>query len=428
MEPVDAFKLLQQATLGSEHAVRDPLEPARWMTREWASLGDGPAEPLVDTLGANGAFARIHLRPWRATGRAPSEVVTAFVATARTATADTTALRCAIRAVVALAHDGQVRWDADSVTAQGRRWEAAHFPAVDHSPRFEAAYRPAYRVVSLPLVATLLTPPTPYPPALCANCATWNIPTAPFKLTGNSWYVGTRGLSAILITGPAGHILIDGGLPESASQILANVKQLGFNVSDIKLILNSHAHSDHAGGIAAIQRVSGASVAASAASAAVLRRGLPNPDDPQFGTALPYPPVTEVRTFADGDTLRVGTLEIIAHATPGHTPGGTSWSWRSCEGAICRDLVYADSETPVSADDFHFTNNTSYPEALADFERGFRVLERLRCDVLITPHPSASMLWERVAGNRLVDAEACRRYVVTARAAVAKRIATERGN
>ncbi|MEO5800436.1 MAG: hypothetical protein ABIZ70_08010, partial [Gemmatimonadales bacterium] len=158
MEPVDAFKLLQQATLGSEHAVRDSLEPARWMTREWAALGEGPVEPLVDTLGASGGFARVHLRPWRATGRAPSEIVAAFVATARTAVADTGALRCAIQGVVALARGAKVPWNPDSIVAQGKQWEKARFPAVEHSPGFERRYRPAYRVVALPLLHGLLTP------------------------------------------------------------------------------------------------------------------------------------------------------------------------------------------------------------------------------------------------------------------------------
>jgi metallo-beta-lactamase class B len=140
-----------------------------------------------------------------------------------------------------------------------------------------------------------------------------------------------------------------------------------------------------------------------------------------------------VRRIADGDTLRVGTQALVAHFTPGHTPGGTSWSWSSCDAGRCLNFVYADSQSPISADGFLYTKSTTYPGAIADFERGQRVLSTLPCDVLITPHPSASDLWERVAArdsfkaNALVDREACRRFADNARAQLAKRIATERG-
>jgi metallo-beta-lactamase class B len=206
-------------------------------------------------------------------------------------------------------------------------------------------------------------------------------------------------------------------------------------VEDIRIIGNSHAHYDHAGGIAAIQRASGARVLATASSAAVLRRGTPGADDPQHDIALPYPAVTgtDVGVIADGDTVRVGPVAIVAHATPGHTPGGTSWSWRSCEAASCLDFVYADSQTPVSADGFFFTRSTAYPTALADFARGFAVLEQLSCDVLLTPHPGASQLWERLdkrdhgQQDALQDRQACRRYAANARAQLARRVAAEGG-
>lgn len=259
----------------------------------------------------------------------------------------------------------------------------------------------------------------------CASCAEWNEPQRPFRIHGNTWFVGTHGLSAILITSPRGHVLIDGALPQSAPQIEANVRALGFRMRDVKLILNSHAHFDHAGGIAALQRASGAAVAASAWSAGVLGSGASPASDPQYGILLGYPAVANVRTLADGETLRVGPLALTAHLTPGHTPGGTTWTWESCEGRRCLEMVYADSETPVSADGFKFTRNTTYPTAMADFERGFAVLEGLRCDVLITPHPGASQLWERVAAHRLVDGEACRRYAAAARRQLAARVAEE---
>jgi metallo-beta-lactamase class B len=267
----------------------------------------------------------------------------------------------------------------------------------------------------------------------CPSCVEWNAPQRPLRLHGNTYYVGTHGLGAILITSPRGHVLIDGGLPQSASIIRANVESLGFRMRDVRLILNSHAHYDHAGGIAELQRASGARVLASAWSARVLKTGKSQPGDPQLGIAFDYPAVSNVRTFAFGDTLRVGPIAVVPHATAGHTPGGTSWSWRSCDGARCLDFVYADSRTPVSADDFLFTRNTTYPNAIDDFRRGHATLERLSCDVLVTPHPSVSSLWDRVSpsdgtiGAKLVDRDGCRRYAASARRTLEERVESERG-
>ena len=267
----------------------------------------------------------------------------------------------------------------------------------------------------------------------CPSCAEWNAPQSPLRIFGNTYFVGTHGLSAILITSAEGHVLIDAGLPESAAPILASIRALGFKPEDVRLILNSHAHFDHAGGIADVQRASHATVAASAWSADVIGRGTSPASDPQYSIILPYPPAREVKVIADGETLHVGTLALTAHITGGHTPGGTTWTWRSCEGARCLDMVYADSQSPVSADDFFFTHNTTYPMAIADFERSEATLEHVSCDLLITPHPGASSLWERLAARdagaatpALVDIGACKRFAATAREALARRIATER--
>jgi len=267
-----------------------------------------------------------------------------------------------------------------------------------------------------------------YSAAQCPSCADWSVPHPPIRIFGNTWFVGTNGLSAILITSPEGHILIDGGLPVSASSVVANIRTLRFLVEDVRLIVNSHAHYDHAGGIAELQRASGAEVAASPASARWIRSGKSWPDDPQFGIAFSYPPAPVVRTITDGETLRVGPLAVTAHFTAGHTPGGTTWSWRSCEGLVCKDIVYADSQSPISADGFFFTRSKEYPTALADFEHGFDVLEHISCDILITPHPSVSGLWERVESGTLTDSGACKRFAAGAREALAKRVAVERAS
>ena len=268
-----------------------------------------------------------------------------------------------------------------------------------------------------------------YTAAECPRCATWNTPAPAARLFGSTYFVGTRGLSALLLTSDAGHVLIDAGLPDTPPLIVANIRALGFRVEDIKLIVSSHAHHDHVGGIAWMQRASGAVVAASPSAATALRSGVTSADDPQSAIVLRFPRVSNVRVIADNDTLRVGSTVITAHFTPGHTPGGTSWSWRSCEGNDCRDFVYADSQTPVSAPGFLFTRSAT--SGVRQFEQGQAVLERLSCDILVTPHPEASQLWQRLdaraAGktDALRDGEACRRYVADARKALAGRVARE---
>jgi metallo-beta-lactamase class B len=266
----------------------------------------------------------------------------------------------------------------------------------------------------------------------CASCAEWNVAQAPFRIWGNTYFVGTHGLSAILITSPSGHILIDGGIPESAPLILANIRTLGFRVKDVKQILNSHDHFDHSGGIAEIQKATGASVSASALSAPVLRAGESGKDDPQYGVLLSFPPVSNVSVISDDEAVHVGALAVTAHFTPGHTPGGTTWSWQSCQSGRCLFIVYADSQTPVAADGFLFTNNTSYPGVIHDFEHSFAVLDALRCDILVTPHPDASSLWQRVAkrnagqARALIDPKACKAFATAARERLAARIASEK--
>ncbi len=266
----------------------------------------------------------------------------------------------------------------------------------------------------------------------CPNCAEWNAPHRPFRIHGNTYWVGTHGLGSILVTSSAGHVLIDGGLPESAPSILASIRSLGFDPKDVRIILNSHVHFDHAGGIGELARATGAIVAASPSTAAVLQRGKSGPDDPQFGLLQDIAPVPSVRTLADREVVRVGPLALTAYFTGGHTPGGTSWTWPSCENNRCVEIVYGDSQTAVSADGFRYSRNTTYPNAVKDFERGFAALETLQCDILLTPHPSASQLWERVAardsGNAsaLVDRTACKRYAANARKALAARLAREK--
>ena len=286
-----------------------------------------------------------------------------------------------------------------------------------------------FRVLLLPLFAAGLVAQNR--PSSCASCPAWNIPQKAFKIYANSYYVGTHGLGSVLITSPSGHVLIDGALPESAPLIVANIRSLGFRVEDIKLIVNSHAHFDHAGGIAELQKLSGARVAASQWTADVMKKGAVPRDDPQFGTIVPIARVARVETFHDGETLRAGAVAVTAHLTPGHTPGGTSWTWRSCENGRCLNLVYADSLTPVSADGFLFSRRKEYPHA-QDFERSYAFLSSTPCDILITPHPDASNLWQRLAersanADALIDTNACKALAEKSRELLSKRLEKERG-
>ncbi|HEY2446822.1 MAG TPA: subclass B3 metallo-beta-lactamase [Rhizomicrobium sp.] len=272
-------------------------------------------------------------------------------------------------------------------------------------------------------------PPAASQPASCN--AALNAPQRPFRIYGNTYYVGTHGVASVLIASREGSVLIDGDLAVSVPQIAANISSLGFALTDVKLILNSHVHCDHAGGIAGLQRMSGATVEASPSSAAILRQGGVGADDPQRGIGAPIAAAANVRTLTDGETLHVGAIAVTAHFTPGHTAGGTSWTWLACERKRCLHIVYADSLSAVSAPHFRFTGSDAYPRALDDFHRSFAVLSSLPCDILITVHPEFGNLWQRLdrrsRGNpdALIDSGACRRYADAAKKGLARRIAQE---
>ena len=264
----------------------------------------------------------------------------------------------------------------------------------------------------------------------CTHCKEWNVPHKPFKIYGNTYYVGTAELSALLVTGPKGHILLDGNLPQSAPLIEANIKQLGFRMRDVKLILNSHAHYDHAGGIARLQRASGATVVASVHGAKVLEDGMIGKDDPQYDPAddQRIDKVPSVRTVLDGEVVRMGELALTAHLTPGHTPGSTTWSWTSCEKKRCLDVVYADSLNALSTDGFRFSDS---PARVADFKSSIAKVGALKCDIVVAVHPGATGLMESLprktaAVNPFIDPNGCRDYAAEAGKRLDARLETEK--
>jgi metallo-beta-lactamase class B len=264
-----------------------------------------------------------------------------------------------------------------------------------------------------------------------AKAADWYAPQEPFAVYGNTYYVGTGGISAVLITSPAGHILIDVGAPMSPPQIVEHIRQLGFKVEDIRYILNSHAHHDHAGGISELQKLSGATVLASPASLDVISSGQPDKNDPQFPNLVPMTPVTKIRVIHNAEVVRLGPIAVTAHFTPGHTKGGTSWTWQSTENGRVANMVYADSLYALSGDGARFSNNPGYLNAKADIEGSIATVESLKCDVLVSAHPELSGLWERkaqqqVLGNAaFIDKDACRSYAAKARVWLAQTLAED---
>jgi metallo-beta-lactamase class B len=242
----------------------------------------------------------------------------------------------------------------------------------------------------------------------CKDSGDYNKPAPPVRIHANTYLVGSCGISSILITGTQGHVLIDGGTEQDADLIADNIRTLGFKVEDIKFILMSHEHFDHVGGIAKLQRLSGATLVASAPAAKVFATGAAGADDPQAGVNKPFPPASVGRIIADGGEVRLGNLMLTAMTTPGHTPGALSWRWVSCDGGVCRTIVYADSLTPVSRADYRFSDHPTY---LAAYRASIAKIAASPCEILITPHPAASDMPGRLAlGRPLFDADACKSY------------------
>jgi metallo-beta-lactamase class B len=277
-----------------------------------------------------------------------------------------------------------------------------------------------------------------YPPKNCEPCASWNEPLEPFRIFGNMYYVGTAGLASILLHSPDGAILVDGGLPQSAPLILANIEKLGFRPADVKILVNSHAHYDHAGGLAQLQDVTGARVYASPPSKLAFERGDILKDDPQTAFGTPhnsFPAIRNVTELKNGETLTLGSLGITAHFTPGHTPGGTSWTWRTCdEGKHCVNVVYADSLNSVSAPGFKFSGDETHPSRVGAFEKSIETVAALPCDLLLAPHPELIDMAAKLGRlksaaatlNPFLDPAACGNYAAAAKKRLDKRVAEER--
>lgn len=257
----------------------------------------------------------------------------------------------------------------------------------------------------------------------CKDFDDWDKAGPPVRIHGNSFYVGTCGISAILITGDEGHILIDSGTEAGADIIARNISRLGFRLGDVRYLLASHEHFDHVGGISALQQQSKASLLASPRAAPVLSTGRADKEDPQSGMHKPFTAANVDGQLRDGQRIRLGNLMVEAIATPGHTPGAMSYRWTSCDGGVCRTIVYADSLTPVSRDNYRFSDHRDYLKA---YRESLAKIAASQCDIVLSPHPSSSKLRDRFArGERLLDPDGCKTYAAALSKQLDDRLAKE---
>jgi len=245
--------------------------------------------------------------------------------------------------------------------------------------------------------------------------ADWTAAFPPFRIAGDVYYVGSKGLANYLITTPEGHILINSDLPANVPLSKASVERLGFKFSDVKILLISHAHWDHDAGSAAVKAATGATYMVMDADVPVVESG--GKADFHYGSdpSQLYPPVKVDRVLHDGDKVTLGGVTLVARLTPGHTKGCTTWTMKVTEGGKTYDAVIICS--PNVNPGYKLVGNTKYPEIAADYERQFRVLKSLPCDIFLGAHGSYFDLeakyarWQAGARGAFVDPKGCAAYI-----------------
>ena len=232
-------------------------------------------------------------------------------------------------------------------------------------------------------------------PAQAQSPAAWTTPTEPFKIAGNLYYVGTAGIGAYLITTPQGHILIDGAMPGSAKDIEASITKLGFAPSEVKVLLNTHAHFDHAGGLAELKRDTGAKLAASAGDKIALETGkYPGSEEVK---AFDFAPVKVDRALEDGERLSIGGIALTAHLTPGHSAGCTTWTFPVMIDGVSRQAMIYCSTSVAANRLVSKTKGPQYPGIVADYEQSFAKLKTMKADVFLAPHAEQFGMTEKRA-------------------------------
>lgn len=242
----------------------------------------------------------------------------------------------------------------------------------------------------------------------CKSLDDWNEPTHARRIYGNTWYVGTCGISVVLIATPQGHVLIDSAPEKSSAAVQKNILSLGVRLSDIKTILLTHEHHDHMGGLASMQEATGAKVLSRANVVDVLKSGKNDRRDPQFNELGGFMPIANVHPLVDGAAITIGTTRLQHLPMSGHAPGGSGWAWQECEKSVCKNLVFADSLGSISDDVYRYSAPDSLAKALKESSAR---LAQTPCDLLITGHGTASDLLARLDGEiPLLDKKACINY------------------
>jgi metallo-beta-lactamase class B len=282
------------------------------------------------------------------------------------------------------------------------------------------------RIRSLLFMLFLSLPTLPqYAPANAA----WNKPVPPFRIAENLYYVGAEGVASYLITTPAGDILLDSGFRETAPEIEASIRKLGFHVEDVHILLNSHGHFDHAGGLADLKSATHARFLASPQEAPLLARG--GKDDFAFGDHLTYAPIKADGLLKDEQPVLLGGVALTPHFTPGHTKGCTTWTMTVHDHGQLRNVVFACS---LSAPDYQVVDNPKYPGILTDFASSFATMRALPCDIFLAAHPwefeldrkRAELAREPAAGqNPFVDPAGYRAYIDRSETALRERVAQQ---
>ena len=255
----------------------------------------------------------------------------------------------------------------------------------------------------------------PIRPARAQNQPDWTEPFPPFKIAGNLYYVGSKGLASYLITTPKGLILINSSLESSVPLIQEAITKLGFKVTDVKILLISHAHWDHDAGSAAIKKLTGASYMVMEGDVPVVESG--GKTDFQYSTKPEwlYPPTKVDRVLHDRDEVKLGGTTLVAHLTPGHTKGCTTWTLKVKDGAKTYDAVIIGS--PNVNPGYKLVGNTLYPKIADDYERMFRVLPTLPCDLFLGAHGGYFNMEEKYPKlkpgqpNPFVDPEGCKKFI-----------------
>jgi metallo-beta-lactamase class B len=243
----------------------------------------------------------------------------------------------------------------------------------------------------------------------------WTEPFPPYRVIGNLYYVGSRGLASFLITTPKGHILINSSLESSIPLIRDSVEKLGFHFGDIKILLISHAHWDHCAGSAQLKELTGAKYFVMEQDVPVVESG--GTTDFQYGTALDkqYKPTKVDRVLHDGDDVRLGDTVLVAHLTPGHTKGTTTWTTKVSDDGKSYDVVIVGS--PNVNPGYKLVGNAQYPQIAQDYEHGFKVLKSLPCDVFLGAHGNYYGMEAKFgrmkasAANQFVDPDGYKSYV-----------------